>query len=644
MIASTSHNEESGQGRAIIYIRRSTTQQGQSLEGQLAWAIEEAVKRHLTCTADQIGLKEAIEKRLHRCGDVYIDDGITGSDMNRPGFMQFHARAVSDPQITHAMFWARDRFARPEHAEMALGKEKSILLAGKHVVVAVGMCLGPRERGSDSTAEDLMLLLEYSAAGRFRPDLAAKVLRALSARADKGYSCGGRPPYGFKRVHVMPGLSPRELAPGEWPRPSPGAFVTWLPGTTPLAQEQLAIVRRIFDRYLNRDEGCHRIAKALNAEGVPSPGAGQLRRGIAVSGKWNAVVIRHILEHPTYSGLIPWARTAEGSTLRFEASAKGSRPTKASEIRKGTAYGKKITERDREKWVLRPAPIPFEPIISRELWEAAYEKVLEVSTPLGQRGKPKCQDANKYPLRVICGDCGRVMSGSEFNDNIPRYVCSTYKMSQGKDCHHNRVPREAMVQYALGRIAAALDGPAMARLKSAVKSRLESKADDDELATERLDQTRRLADLERQRGMAYEDKLRALDEDTRRDAAVAYDRLMAQCREARRKLGALPDGTVQATERDEVEETVGLLRQLHRFLRRVPDSMLRETFTRLGVEATVRFEQVQKRKRSGRAPCDVELRIGASGGPLLAAAADLTRAREGGSPGSLLKDGRGDRI
>jgi hypothetical protein len=45
------------------------------------------------------------------------------------------------------------------------------------------------------------------------------------------------------------------------------------------------------------------------------------------------------------------------------------------------------------------------------------------------------------------------------------------------------------------------------------------------------------------------------------------------------------------------------------------------------IEVTVRFEQVQKRTRSDRAPHAGELRIGASGQPLPAAAADLTRAR-----------------
>lgn len=233
-------------GRAIVYLRRSSSKQENSLEDQLAWAIKEAKERHLELDATQAALKKCLKEGSNNANDLYLDNAISGADMNRPGFLLFHQRATTDREVTHAMFWARDRFARPEQAEKAVSLEKDILLNGTATVVSNGSCFEGRTRMADRQAEDIQLYLEYSTAGRYRPELASKVLRAAARNAEKGYSTGGRAPYGFVRalMNEVTGEIEEFLPDGK--RVSGDHFrVVLVPGQDEESQRKLEVVRRI---------------------------------------------------------------------------------------------------------------------------------------------------------------------------------------------------------------------------------------------------------------------------------------------------------------------------------------------------------------------------------------------------------------
>src|SRR5262245_23336273 len=71
--------------RGLDYLRRSTDKQEISLGKQLEWAISAARQHGVTLNASPADLAHMQAFRLHSYQDIRLDDGITGSDLTRPG-------------------------------------------------------------------------------------------------------------------------------------------------------------------------------------------------------------------------------------------------------------------------------------------------------------------------------------------------------------------------------------------------------------------------------------------------------------------------------------------------------------------------------------------------------------------------------
>lgn len=127
--------------------------------------------------------------------------------------------------------------------------------------------------------------IHHDYAEKFRRDLAYKILTAQRALAEKGYSTGGRAPYGLCRWLVRPDATPvRKLADGERVQ-TKGHHVIWASDDS----ERWGTRRRILGLLFTLPASA--IARILTLEGVPSPDAGHARKdgGIrrAVSGTWH---------------------------------------------------------------------------------------------------------------------------------------------------------------------------------------------------------------------------------------------------------------------------------------------------------------------------------------------------------------------
>jgi DNA invertase Pin-like site-specific DNA recombinase len=124
--------------RGLTYARRSTDKQEISLPRQLEWAIAAAQQHGVALDATLADLAHMQTQRLHSYKDIRLDDGITGSDLTRPGFVAFNRDALEDASVSHVFFYKRDRFARPDDATQAMQIEKKLLLAGITVVHSDG--------------------------------------------------------------------------------------------------------------------------------------------------------------------------------------------------------------------------------------------------------------------------------------------------------------------------------------------------------------------------------------------------------------------------------------------------------------------------------------------------------------------------
>jgi DNA invertase Pin-like site-specific DNA recombinase len=249
--------------RAVIYARYST-------DKQRAESIEDQVRE---CRA-----------RCAREGfvvaGVYSDAAISGGTARRPGYQSMLAAARRrDFQFLVAedtsRLWRNTAEQEPRKAEL--------LDLGIHVVTGN---LDTRQKGAA-----LMSAITGAMSQQYRDDIGEKSRRGMKGNALARRPTGGKA-YGYRSLS----------------RPDGSRYVEIVP-------EQAAVVRRIFEAYAAGDSP-KRIAAALNAEGIPSPGADWSRKERRTDRKWMGNAIggdpekgTGILCNTRYTGRIRWART-----------------------------------------------------------------------------------------------------------------------------------------------------------------------------------------------------------------------------------------------------------------------------------------------------------------------------------------------
>src|SRR5581483_9646000 len=126
---------------------------------------------------------------------IFLDSGITGADLARPGFTACRQYALLHKDISHLFIHMPDRFARPESAVEAMTLEQELLKAGITIVFS-NRVSRPRRRWANNVADDVMMLLAYNESGDYLNKLAVRIIESKVNLARQGCWTGGRPPYG----------------------------------------------------------------------------------------------------------------------------------------------------------------------------------------------------------------------------------------------------------------------------------------------------------------------------------------------------------------------------------------------------------------------------------------------------------------
>ena len=137
---------------ALGYLRRSTDKQEISLPSQLEWEIDTARRIVVALDASLGDLDHMLARRLHAYKAIRLDDGISGADLTRPGFLALNHDAVADRKNSHILIYKRDRYARPEDAMQGAQYEKSLLEAGITIIFSDGVSRPIRQRVIRRTA------------------------------------------------------------------------------------------------------------------------------------------------------------------------------------------------------------------------------------------------------------------------------------------------------------------------------------------------------------------------------------------------------------------------------------------------------------------------------------------------------------
>jgi site-specific DNA recombinase len=221
---------------------------------------------------DQVRLcRERVEHEGHEEGPTYLDRGISGASMARPGLQDLLAAAQAG-RFKVLVCEALDRLSR-DQADVAT-IFKRLTFAGVVIITLAEGEINELHVGLKGTMNQLFL-----------KDLADKTRRGLRGRVEAGMSGGGNS-YGYEVVR----------------RINPDGTVST--GEREINPEEAAVIRRIFKDFA-RGVSPKAIAKTLNAEGVSGP-RGSLWRDTAIRGHRQRGT--GLLNNELYIGRLVWNR------------------------------------------------------------------------------------------------------------------------------------------------------------------------------------------------------------------------------------------------------------------------------------------------------------------------------------------------
>lgn len=326
---------------AALYCRVSTKEQSE--EGTSLATQTEACRRW--CEAHGYAV------------DLEVQEDASGSTLQRPGLdrvRDWAAQPTPSDTPRAVVFYKLDRLSRDTADTLLLLKEfKRLSVAVESATVRI-----------EDTPEGRMLTTMLAAFAELeREQIRERTRRGKERRAREGVLLNSRfAPYGYSQDYENDTLLVNE--------------------------EQAAIIRLMFDWYVNEGLSGWKIARRLNEQAVPTA------RGAA---HWEHGTVLKMLANETYAGL--WHYNKRRDT-----------PNPANRS------GVSVTRRSRDEWI----PVPVPPIIARSLYAQAQEKRRR-SSELSPRN-------TRYPylLRglLYCSLCGSRCACGFFGRLHPYYRCN----------------------------------------------------------------------------------------------------------------------------------------------------------------------------------------------------------------------------
>ena len=329
--------------------------------------------------------------------DVYIDDGFTGTNFDRPDFHRMIAD-IEDNKVNCVVVKDLSRFARNYSDAGSLIDNLFVQMGVRFISLAenVDSYLNP------DSVSSIIVPITNVMNDQYCYQTSKKIRQVFDYKRRNGQYIGAFAPYGYVK----------------YPKDKHQLIID------PDAAE---IVKLIFSLFL-KGTSKRAIALYLNEHGVPSPSAYKLQKGIPVSTRgyddpmWGARMIHSILTNPTYTGDLAQGRSRVKSYKVHE-----------------------VESVPREEWV--EVAGTHESIIDYETFDKV-QALLQRDT----RTSPKGREVHLFSGFLKCADCGRAITRSVGNNNNVYYACSTYKNRSRTACtmhsiKHNRL--EAAVLFAV---------------------------------------------------------------------------------------------------------------------------------------------------------------------------------------------------
>lgn len=377
-----SNNKKSRDVTAFLYERLS---RDDNLEGE-SYSIGNQ-KKLLTKVAKEKGYTNLVH---------FMDDGISGVTMDRPGFVDM-IRQLEEGRAAAVFVKDLSRLGR-NYIEVGRLTEEFF---PEHDIrlVAVSDNIDTAE-GENELAPIRNLFNEW-----YARDISKKRRISNKIKGNAGEPMG-QPPYGYMK--------------------DPDNPKRWI-----VDDEAALVVKRIYSMTLD-GLGTEQIAAQLERDGILTPRAYWLQKGVKRPGKgkqlpptrWNSSTITKILSLQEYCGDI----------LNFKTYSKSYK-------------NKKRIDNDRENWVVFKDV--HEPIIDRAVWEQVQQK-------RGTRRRRRTNDGEKnmFSGLLVCADCGNNLHYhfNQGNPEIKYFNCSNYKGNRGTCSSTHYVRVDFLEQVVLGEI------------------------------------------------------------------------------------------------------------------------------------------------------------------------------------------------
>ena len=377
-----SNNKKSRDVTAFLYERLS---RDDNLEGE-SYSIGNQ-KKLLTKVTKEKGYTNLVH---------FLDDGISGVTMDRPGFVEMIQQLE---QGRAAAVFVKD-LSRLGRNYIEVGRLTEEFFPEHDIrLVAVSDNIDTAE-GENELAPIRNLFNEW-----YARDISKKRRISNKIKGNAGEPMG-QPPYGYIK--------------------DPDNPKRWI-----VDDEAAQVVRRIYSMTLE-GYGTEQIAAQLEKDEILTPRAYWLKKGIKRPGKgkqqpatkWNSSTVTKILSLQEYCGDI----------LNFKTYSKSYK-------------NKKRLENDRENWVIFKDV--HEPIIERSIFEQVQQKRGKIRKRRTNEG-----EHNMFSGLLVCADCGSNLHFhfNQGNPEIKYFNCSNYKGNRGSCTSTHYVRVDFLEQVVLGEI------------------------------------------------------------------------------------------------------------------------------------------------------------------------------------------------
>ncbi|WP_373163279.1 DUF4368 domain-containing protein [Agathobaculum sp. Marseille-P7918] len=326
----------------------------------------------------------------------FLDDGISGVTMDRPGFVEMIQQLE---QGRAAAVFVKD-LSRLGRNYIEVGRLTEEFFPEHDIrLVAVSDNIDTAE-GENELAPIRNLFNEW-----YARDISKKRRISNKIKGNAGEPMG-QPPYGYIK--------------------DPDNPKRWI-----VDDEAAQVVRRIYSMTLE-GYGTEQIATQLERDEILTPRAYWLKKGIKRPGKgkqqpatkWNSSTVTKILSLQEYCGDI----------LNFKTYSKSYK-------------NKKRLENDRENWVIFKDV--HEPIIERSVFEQVQQKRGKIRKRRTNEG-----EHNMFSGLLVCADCGSNLHFhfNQGNPEIKYFNCSNYKGNRGNCTSTHYIRVDFLEQVVLGEI------------------------------------------------------------------------------------------------------------------------------------------------------------------------------------------------